>query len=152
MAKQVPLPSPIVSLQPNTPKINVQKDGFIDPNDAPARFLISQQFQEIVVWIVTNNSGQPITVTLTDFKLKNSMGAPKGTKLVKCMSWLAGNTAQVNAGQVGLLGAIIDPGYKMNGALDSLSYTIQVRSQVPQPPAGNGFPDVDYDPDGDIKP
>jgi hypothetical protein len=53
---------------------------------------------------------------------------------------------------VGLLGAIIDPGYKMNGALDSLSYTIQVRSQVPQPPAGNGFPDVDYDPDGDIKP
>jgi hypothetical protein len=37
----------------------------------------------------------------------------------------------------------------MNGPLDHLSYTIQVRSQAPPP---NAFPDVDYDPDGDIKP
>jgi hypothetical protein len=149
MANQVALPSPIVSLQPNTPKINVGPGGVINLNDAPARFFISQQFQEIVVWIVTNNSGQPISVTLTDFQLKNGMSDKKGAKPIQCMRWLAGATVQVAAGQVGHVSAIIDPGYKMNGILDHVSYTIQVRSQAP--PAAK-FADVDYDPDGDIKP
>jgi hypothetical protein len=149
MAKQVALPSPLVSLQPNTPKINVGPGGVINANEAPARFFISQRFQEIVVWIVTNNSGQPISVTLTDFQRKNGMGAAKGTTPIQCMRWLSGATVQVAGGQVGHLSAIIDPGYRMNDVLDHVSYTIQVRSQAPAP---NGFPDVDYDPDGDIKP
>jgi hypothetical protein len=149
MAKQVALPSPVASLQPNTPKINVGPGGVINLNDAPARFFISQRFQEIVVWIVTNNSGQPISVTLTDFLLKSGMGAPKGTTPIRCMRWLAGDTVQVDAGRVGHLSAIIDPGYRMNDLLDHVSYTIQVRSQAPPAAA---FADVDYDPDGDIKP
>jgi hypothetical protein len=147
MAKQVALPSPLVSLHPNTPRINVGPGGVIDPNDAPARFLVGQRERGTVVWVVTNTSGKPITVTLTDFMLKNGMFDKKGTVPVPCMQWLTGSAAvQVDDGKTALLGAMIHPDYKLKGIFDHVSYTIQVRSQA------GAFDDVDYDPDGDIKP
>jgi hypothetical protein len=149
MAKSVPLPSPLVSLQPNTPRIDVGPGGTIDPKQAPARFLIGQRESEIVVWVVLNHSGQPITVTLTDFMLKKSMMDAKGKVPVKCLRWLASEATQVDPGAVGFIGGFIDPDYKIQGAMfDHLSYTIQVRSRA----TTNPFADVDYDPDGDIKP
>jgi hypothetical protein len=148
MAKPLPLPSPLVSLQPNTPRITVGPGGRINPEDAPSRFFIGQREREIVVWVVTNNSGQPITVRLTDFQLKKDMLAKKGTTPVACMQWLASDTVQVETGSVGFLGALVAPGYKLKGMFDHISYTIQVRSRASSKP----FPDVDYDPDGDIKP
>lgn len=146
---KVDLPSPPVSLQPNTPRIEVGPGGKIDPKRAPARFFISQKFSEIVVWVVMNKSGQPITVTIVDFLRKKDMFEKKGTEqLPTCLQWLTGASVQVESGQVGFLAGFVDPHYQMKGLLDHVSYTIQVRSRA----GTNPFPDFDYDPDGDIKP
>ena len=109
--------------------------------DPPEKFLAAQD--EIVVWGVTNASGENITVTCKDFLRKKHVGDPEGDPHdpVTPFVWLVSDTLQLANGASGVIAGTVN--YKRRDLVDGISYTIGV--------VGKSFA-FDYDPDGDIKP
>ncbi len=125
-------------------RFTVGRDGVI--NDGPEHFVVSQN--DVVVWAVTNASGQPITVTVGQFLRKKHIGADEGDPQdpVTPFQWLVPPSIDLEIGASGFLGGVIQ--YVRRDMVDGVSYTIGVRSRATQAP----FDPIDYDPDGDIKP
>ncbi len=145
-SKTVPLPSPPLSLQPSIPRFVVGPKGAI--KDAPARFLVGPRGHELLIWVITNQSGQPITVRMTDFRQKKMPFDKKGVSSVNPFLWLTGDSVNLDDKQTGFIGASVDEDFETRGMFVSLSYTIHVESRAATKP----FPPIDYDPDGEIKP
>jgi hypothetical protein len=127
--------------QPLTVGFTVGAAGEITDNDAPRKFLAGKN--EIVTWIVGNNSGRKTTVSLLRFLRKNDPLDEVGdsTKEVRPFKWIGSNVVVLEIGQTGIIAGKVDPEY--DRLFDFLSYTIRVE----------GFGEaIDYDPDGDIKP
>ena len=119
--------------------ITVSKNGAV--HAPPEKFLAGQG--EVVVWGVTNASGEPISVTLKEFLRKKHIGDEKGDPQdpVTPFKWLGAETIKLADGTSGFIGGSVD--YKRRDMVDGVSYTIEI--------VGNSFA-FDYDPDGDIKP
>jgi hypothetical protein len=158
-AKVKHLPSGKPTHHPTTLGFNVENGGVIQEKGAPARFIVSKN--EIVTWVIGNTSGGPITVTLLDFKFKPlTSNEPKGSVDItpQPFIWLGSDTVALAPQQVGFLAGVLSPDYDHHNHLgfhDHLTYTIAVRSlSDPSNPQEqpNFFEDVDYDPDGEIKP
>jgi hypothetical protein len=96
---------------------------------------------ELVLWVVANTSGSPVTVSLQNFLLDNK---PVD---IQPLLWLISNTVAVENGKTGLIAGLRNPAYKMKHLIrDNVKYTIHVAAD------DNAFPPADHDPDGDIKP
>jgi hypothetical protein len=153
-AKHEHLPSGKPTHHPTTLGFNVEGGGKI--LDAPTRFIVSKN--EIVTWVIGNTSNGPITVSIVDFKFKPDSGQPKGSVDESPFIWLGSETVALAPHQVGFIAGRLNPAYKHHSHLgfhDHVSYTIAVRSlSDPSNPEEkpNFFEDVDYDPDGEIKP
>lgn len=119
--------------------ITVMKKGAI--KEPPEKFLAGKD--EIVVWGVTNASGQTISVTLKEFLRKKHLGDDDGdpNDPVTPFAWLGSETIKLADGTSGFIGGRVD--YKRRDMVDGIKYTIEV--------LGADFAFA-YDPDGDIKP
>jgi hypothetical protein len=111
---------------------------------APGRFIV--RTKEVVVWEVTNNSKEPIAVTIMGFLLKKHPFERRGkgpAKDIDYFDWPLTQTLHLDAtNKVGFLYARVKR--KPPTILgEHLSYMIRVQGS---------FGTKDYDPDGDIKP
>ena len=157
--KPVHLPSGPPTHHPTTVGFNVEKGGVIRLEGAPTRFVVSKN--EIVTWVIGNTTDGPITVSLVDFKFRPlTSNELKGTVDINPQPfiWFGSDTVALAPHKVGFIAGRLDPAYDHQNHLgfhDHLTYTIAVRSlSDPSNPAEkpNFFDDVDYDPDGEIKP
>ncbi|MGE5836043.1 MAG: hypothetical protein ACM4AI_16300 [Acidobacteriota bacterium] len=129
-------------------------DGHGGITVAPRTFRVEKDHNDIITWMIGNQGEGPITVTFTEFMFKPDKDAAKGSVPIdpEPFIWLASDNARIEAGQVGLIAARLRPDYefKSQGVFkhDYVSYTIEVRSTANP----KKFADVDYDPDGEIKP
>jgi hypothetical protein len=140
MPRTVKLPSPPATSNPNIVGFTVGPDGAIQ--NAPAKFQAHRN--DFVIWLIGNTSGQKIAVSLSDFLRKDSDDQPKGTDPVVPFIWLVSDTVELDDGEAGFIAARRDPTFHIRGLFhDAVSYTIHVQSPT--------F-DIEYDPDGDIKP
>lgn len=114
--------------------LTVQQNGQLSP--VPSRFGVGSN--EIVLWVVGNKSGHPITVRLQNFLVNNAPVDP--------FVWLASDSVQIANGQMGFIAGIKNSAYQQRVLVDRVKYTIHVEA------TNNAFPAVDHDPDGDIKP
>ena len=105
---------------------------------------------DTVIWFIGNASGQPITVTLAEFLLKDTDTDPKGnpSHVVLPFVWLTSNTVDIDDQKIGIIAGLRDPNYPLHGMHDPVSYNIYIASRAKT----NPFPPVVWDPDGDIKP
>ena len=120
-----------------------------DIHVAPVKF--GARRGDFLLWAVVNDSGSPIRVAITSFLRKNSIFDPQGQIPIAPVDFFAGNNGvDLQPGETGVIGGTVntDPQSGFPLFIDGVSYTIEVRSTA-NPPA---FPDVDYDPDGEIKP
>lgn len=120
-------------------QITVAAHGAI--KDPPEKFLAGQD--EIVVWGVTNSSGENITVKFKEFLRKKHLADAKGDAAdpVTPFVWLVSDNLQLANGMSGVIAGRVN--HQRRDPIDGISYTIEV--------VGNSFA-FDYDPDGDIKP
>jgi len=102
-------------------------------------------FKNIVVWVVKNECGEPLSVTIGKFLRKDKPKDRHGraSDPVEAVDWLVSDTLKLEIGGAGLLGGPVPKDYHAKGLIDYVSYTIRV--------TGNSF-DIEWDPDGEIKP
>jgi hypothetical protein len=129
--------------QPTVLGFTVESNGEI--TTAPARFVAAEN--DVVLWVIGNVSGQLITVTVTEFLLKDNNDDEKGKDEVHPFIWIGSNMLELAHSKVGVIAGLRDPNYRTKSKLfhDHLSYNIVVRSD-----AFNE--DIVWDPDGEIKP
>lgn len=135
-------------------RIIVGPKGGIDPAIAPEKLVGHNG--DLFMWSVENNTddgqaGVQIIVTLTDFLVKQWPWDAKGqTPPVMMFDWKTDNPVIVDPG---MLKIIVGKAAYPFGAHPPLfvpfSYTIIVQNTTPT--RGSVF-DIDYDPDGEIKP
>ena len=115
----------------------------------PKKFYASQQHRDIVTWDITNQSGQDIEVAVTNFLRRVDCSDDEGTVSVNPFVWLDSNTVALRAGEEGFIDGRVDPNYlRLNDdGDDCLSYSIVVKST-----SEVAAFEIEYDPDGDIKP
>jgi len=115
----------------------------------PKKFYASQKNRDIVTWDITNQSGQDIEVSVTNFLRRVDCSDDEGTVPVNPFIWLDSNTVELRAGEEAFIDGRVDPNYLRlnNNDDDCFSYSIVVTSTSGAP----AF-EIDYDPDGDIKP
>jgi hypothetical protein len=104
---------------------------------------------DILLWAVSNESSGPIRVAITDFQRKDDIFQPKGVHPIAPVDFFANvNSVDLLPGQTRVIGGKLntDPQSGFPFFIDFVSYMIQVRSLA------GAFPDLDYDPDGEIKP
>jgi hypothetical protein len=120
-------------------QITIAAHGAI--KDPPEKFLAAQD--EIVVWGITNSSGENVTVKFKEFLRKKHLADAKGDSAdpVTPFVWLVSDTLQLANGMSGVIAGRVN--YTRRDFVDGISYTIEV--------VGSSFA-FDYDPDGDIKP
>jgi len=133
--RKKPSPSPVALLPPVVIGFTVAGNGNL--SNIPTRFSVGSN--EMVLWLVGNTSGHPVTVSLTNFLFNNS-------NAVQPFAWVLSDTLQLNDGHAGFIAGLKNPAYKQQGLIDPVKYTIHVQAD------DNGFTPQDYDPDGDIKP
>ncbi len=139
-AKKVDLPSISPAIPLTVVRIEVKAGGVIDV--PPGRFLAGPE--EVVSWVITNNSNEEITVAMTNFIKKAQDSHARGVHTAGAyFDWLCGWKLTLGHGETDRLHARVTQGPVPPSMLDCLSYTIEVR--------GASFA-FDYDPDGDIKP
>jgi hypothetical protein len=135
------LPSLFPAIPFTVVRFTVGPDGAIDM--PPGSFLAG--LEEVVSWVITNASTKQITVALTKFMKKAHYKASQAEHQAEdYFEWLGGRMLNLNDGQTGRLYGRVKRG--PDNPIDSLSYTIEVRSTDHTSFA------FDYDPDGDIKP
>ena len=134
---QPPHPSPKPLFPQNVVGFTVGAGGDIDLPTNPARFTVGSH--EIAIWLIGNQSGQDITVTLRDW-LRG--GQPVNPEPVR---WLGADNVQIGNNKTGFIAAIKNPDYEHQQLVDRVKYTISVN-------AVNGNFARNHDPDGDIKP
>lgn len=128
-------------------RITVGPDGAID--DLPKKFVAGQKGRDFVTWEITNASGQPIAVTVSDFLRRAKHSDDVGRLVVNPFVWLNSDTVTLQDGEEGFIDGRINAAYERHDRVfDSLSYSIIVESRA----TTGAFETIDYDPDGDIKP
>jgi len=139
--KHVRKPSGPATNHPTVVGFTVGLNGDI----AYAPTMFEARSNDIVMWVVGNTSGEQITVTIKDFLRKKvfAQDDTKGVDAVKPFLWIGSNTLQLDNNETGIIAGRRDPDYGVGFLPDHVSYTITVTSA--------SF-DIDYDPDGDIKP
>jgi hypothetical protein len=128
-------------------RFTVDKKGVI--HRAPVKF--GARKGDFLLWAVENHSDGPINVKVTDFQRKETIFSTKGTTPIQPIDWFAtGDNVSLLPGETKVIGGVLnmDPVSGFPFFIDGVSYTIEVRS-TSKPP---DFDDIDYDPDGDIKP
>ena len=127
-------------------RVTIGPNGQI--NGKPKKFYASQKNHDIVTWDITNESGQDIEVSVTNFLRRADCSDDEGTYAINPFIWLDSNTLALKDGEEGFIDGRVDPNYQRlnNNDDDCFSYSIVVTSTSGAPFA------IDYDPDGDIKP
>jgi hypothetical protein len=127
-------------------RFKVSKDG--DIKVAPVRF--GARKGDFLLWAVVNDSGGPIRVAIIDFLRKENFFDKKGTIPYNSgpVDFFAGqNSVDLNKGEKKVIGGTVSTEPE-SGFIDGVSYTIRVTSLKEEP----AFAEIDYDPDGEIKP
>lgn len=114
----------------------VRKGGKIPSKEAPS--LLRLHPDDVVAWFITNDSGEKITVSFTDFTLKF-----RNTK-INPIVYTSGNPVDINNGETRVVYGIIKHKPQNKFFPDLVKYTIRV--------TGQSFGTIDYDPDLEIKP
>lgn len=124
-------------------RVTIGPNGGI--HQKPKKFYASQRGGDLVTWAFTNNSGGPLTVSVIDFLRRPDCSDDEGTVPVNPFVWLPADTVQLADRATGYIDGRVDPNYPRQNANsdDCLSYSIRVVAGPLQ---------IDYDPDGDIKP
>jgi hypothetical protein len=126
-------------------RFSVMENGDIPVG--PVKFAARQG--DLLLWAVINESSGPIRVAITDFRLKTDIFQAKGQTPITPIDFFANtNSVDLLPGQTRVIGGKVNTG-PHSGApffIDFVSYMIEVRSLT------GAFPDIDYDPDGEIKP
>jgi hypothetical protein len=120
-----------------------------DIHVAPVKF--GARKGDYLLWAVTNASNGPIKVAITDFQRKDHIFKDKGETPITPVDFFAGIfSVDLAHGETKIIGGEVntDPVSGFPFFIDGVSYTIEVRSLA----SPSAFPDVDYDPDGEIKP
>ncbi|MGE5836042.1 MAG: hypothetical protein ACM4AI_16295 [Acidobacteriota bacterium] len=106
---------------------------------------------DFLLWAVVNHSGGPISVAITDFRRKATIFDNKGVVPIAPVDFFGGvNGVNLQDGESKVIGGALnaEPEAGPPFFTDGVSYVIEVRSTA-EP---KKFADVDYDPDGEIKP
>lgn len=138
--QKVDLPSQFFAIPPSVVDLTIKAGGRMN---APGRFVAAKN--EVVVWAVTNRSGEQITVKPGRFLHKKNLFDRRGDPNAPAddfFNWVKSQSLRLKDGETGYLYARIAK-QPQNPLGDHLSYSIDVR--------GSSFW-IEYDPDGDIKP
>jgi hypothetical protein len=129
-------------------RFTVSKDGAI--HVAPVKFRARKG--DFLLWAVVNNSGGPISVAITSFLRKTDIFQTKGVPPpISPVDFFGGiDSVNLQQGEAKVIGGAVntEPEAGPPFFTDGVSYVIEVRSTANP----KHFADVDYDPDGEIKP
>ena len=106
---------------------------------------------DFLLWAVVNHSGGPITAAITDFRRKKTIFDNKGVDPITPVKFFGEvNSVSLEDGETKVIGGALDvePEAGFPFFTDGVSYVIEVRSTANP----KQFADVDFDPDGEIKP
>jgi hypothetical protein len=116
---------------------------------APVKFRARKG--DFLLWAAVNHSGGPISVAITDFLRKTTIFEGKGIVPITPVDFFGGvNSVNLQDGEAKVIGGAVNTEPEAGAPFftDGVSYVIEVRSTADP----KLFADVDYDPDGEIKP
>jgi hypothetical protein len=150
LTEKKPLPSPGAAPKHQDSsgmRFTVSQGG--DIHVAPVKFRARKG--DFLLWAVVNHSGGPISVAITDFRRKLDIFQAKGVTPITPVDFFGGvNSVNLPDGETQVIGGTVnaEPEAGFPFFTDGVSYVIEVRSTANP----KKFADVDYDPDGEIKP